>query len=215
MEEFAFNPVSLEGCSLECVRGGRQVFCGLDFKVEAGDALVLSGPNGSGKSSLLRLLAGLLQPAGGEIRIAGEPTTDDPSFYRSLIHYVGHMPAVKHALTVRENLSFWAGLYDAEADIDGALSHFGLGDLRDLPAKYLSEGQQRRCALARTMVVALPIWLLDEPATGLDDQSVAALGRAMRAHLQAGGILLTAAHGSLPLEGAEVIDFGAISRRAS
>lgn len=215
MAEFSFDPVSLEGRSLTCVRGGRQVFADLDFKIGRGEAIILRGPNGCGKSSLLRLLAGLLQPADGEIRINDDAVLGDLPFYRSLIHYVGHLPAVKHALTVRENLAFWAGLYDLDADIDGALAHYGLGNLKDLPAKYLSEGQQRRCALARTMVVALPVWLLDEPATGLDDRSVEALGRAMRGHLDGGGILLAAAHGSLPLEGARVLEFGSSGTGAS
>src|ERR1700761_6768544 len=94
----------LSGRDLRWVRGGREVFAGLDFEVAAGEALAVTGPNGSGKTSLLRSIAGLLALSGGSIELEGgapELTLSDQA------HYLGHRDAMKPALTVLENLSFW------------------------------------------------------------------------------------------------------------
>jgi heme exporter protein A len=92
---------TFEGHGLGCVRGGRLVFAGLSFAVPPGGALVLAGPNGSGKSSLLRLMAGLTPAAAGRLCWGGEAVADDPSAHRRRLHYVGHLDAIKPALTVR------------------------------------------------------------------------------------------------------------------
>ena len=98
------------GNQLACIRGERTVFVELEFAVEEGQALYLKGPNGSGKSTLLRLMAGLLKPVAGALSWAGEPVRNEPEDHRARLLYVGHQDAVKGALTVFENLSFWAGL---------------------------------------------------------------------------------------------------------
>src|SRR4051812_33000664 len=94
----------LSGRSVRCVRGGREVFANLDFEASSGDVLAITGPNGSGKTSLLRLIAGLLSPADGAIALdggEGELTLPEEA------HYLGHRDALKPALSVLENLSFW------------------------------------------------------------------------------------------------------------
>src|ERR1041385_7087233 len=90
---------------LDCIRGSRHVFSGINLQLSAGEALALVGPNGSGKSSLLRLVAVLLRPSSGRIALAGgtaERTVAEQA------HYLGHLDAPKPSLTVSENLHFWA-----------------------------------------------------------------------------------------------------------
>lgn len=148
----------------------------------------LRGPNGAGKSTLLRLLAGFLSPSEGQLKIAGGELG---------LHYVGHGDGIKLALTVSENLRFWQGLYGG--DIEAALSAFSLGTLADEQALYLSQGQRRRLALSRLALTPRPIWLLDEPANGLDDASLQKLRSLMSRHLDQGGGLIAATHVHLGL----------------
>ncbi len=137
----------LVGEALACRRGGRLVFAGLDFRLPAGGALVLTGSNGSGKSSLLRLLATLLTPAEGRLLWQGEPVAADPARYRVAIDYAGHLDAIKPALTAGETLRFWTALRGAaNPEVEGVLDRFGLGAVADWPCRYLSAGQRRRLA---------------------------------------------------------------------
>jgi heme exporter protein A len=182
---------------LACIRGGREVFTGLSFTISAGQALVVMGPNGVGKSSLLRLMAGLVRRTGGTIVLEdGDPELS----VAEQAHYLGHQDALKPALTVLENLNFWAQMLDAHAPaIDQALATVGLGSIVDLPAGYLSAGQRRRLSIARLVTIKRPIWLLDEPTTALDTGSQAMLAHLMGEHLKGGGLILAAAHGPIGL----------------
>lgn len=182
----------LSGNGLRCVRGGREVFSGLDVAAESGRAVAITGPNGAGKTSLLRLLAGLLAMEGGSISLdGGDPELTLPE----QAHYLGHRDALKPALTVRENLSFWrdflGGGKSGESD---ALAAVGLGHAAHLPAAYLSAGQRRRLSIARLLAVKRPVWLLDEPTSALDVSGQAAFAAIMTGHLAGGGIILAATH---------------------
>lgn len=190
---------TFEGRALACVRGDRPVFAGLDFALPPGGALVLSGPNGSGKSSLLRVMAGLLPPAAGVLAWAGAPVTQDPEGHRGRLHYVGHLDALKPALSVEENLSFWAGLRTAAPRVEAALARLGLDHLADLPARLLSAGQRRRLALSRLLAAPAELWLLDEPSVGLDARSIASLTDIIAEHRAAGGRVAVATHLALSL----------------
>ena len=205
------DKITLEGRGLACVRSGRLVFSSLDFSLRSGQALVLRGPNGCGKSTLLRLAAGLLQAQEGQILWSGGDVAADPDEYRANIHYVGHQCGLKTALTVAENIAFWARLYGAEENVDQACARLGLERLADLPVKYLSQGQQRRTALARLVAFPLPLWLLDEPNVGLDDFSNNVLKALMAEHLAGGGMIMAATHTELGLDGAENFQFGSDS----
>jgi heme exporter protein A len=190
----------LVGENLACRRGERLVFAGLDCRLPAGGALVLTGPNGSGKSSLLRLLATLLTPEAGRLLWNGVPIADDPAAYRGMIHYVGHLDGVKPALTPREMLGFWAALRSMQYPaIDKALDTFGIANIGDWPCRWLSAGQRRRLALARLIAAPAPVWLLDEPGAALDDESDARLGAAIAAHRAAGGRAAIATHQPMAL----------------
>jgi heme exporter protein A len=192
---------------LACMRAGRTVFRGLSFALEAGDALLVRGPNGSGKSSLLRLLAGFLRPAAGRLTCAGQPVGDDMPAYRARLHYVGHANAIKGVLGGRENLEFATRLRGDDAgSVASALEILGLAGLVDVPARYLSAGQQRRLALARLLAAPREIWLLDEPAVGLDQASRARLEEALGSHREAGGLAVIATHGDVAVDRALLLE---------
>ena len=130
----------LAGRGVGCVRGGREVFSGLDFAASSGEALAVTGPNGSGKTSLLRLVAGLLTLAGGTIDLeGGEPELTLPE----QAHYLGHRDALKPALSVLENLVFWRDFLGGEVfDAAKSLTSVGLDHAAHLPAAFLSAGQR-------------------------------------------------------------------------
>ncbi len=154
----------------------------------------MTGRNGAGKSSLLRMIAGLLRIADGELSLAGGNAE------RSIgeqAHYLGHSDALKSSLTVAENLSFWIAWLGGDGKPLDALAAVGLESLADLPAAYLSAGQKRRLSIARLVAVRRPLWLLDEPTSALDTAAQAMLLELMRAQLARGGIVVAATH--LPL----------------
>ena len=190
------------------MRGGRTVFTGVEFELGAGDTLVLQGPNGSGKSSLLRLLAGFLTPAAGELAWAGQPISDDLSAQRARLHYVGHADAIKGLLSVRENLSFALAVTGAPGGgaVDQALGGFDLLALAETPARLLSAGQRRRLALARLLASDRPLWLLDEPGVGLDAANRRRLEAAVADRRDTGGITVLATHGDIAVPDALVLE---------
>jgi heme exporter protein A len=198
------------GRNVRCVRGGREVFSGLDFEASSGEALAVTGPNGSGKTSLLRLIAGLLAMAGGSIDLEGgeaELTLPEQA------HYLGHRDALKPALSVAENLSFWRDfLGDAPSDakenlkesLKENLAAVGLDHAIDLPAAYLSAGQRRRLSIARLLVVRRPLWLLDEPTNALDAAGQSMFAAHMTDHLARGGLIVAATHAPLGIAAREL-----------
>jgi heme exporter protein A len=196
----------LTATDLACIRGGRQVFSGISFAIQAGEALVITGPNGAGKSTLLRLLAGLLRPlAGALVFEGGDPELTPPE----QAHYLGHQDALKPALSVTENLDFWVRFLGGRSeDLTTPLANVGLAGIAGLPAAYLSAGQRRRLSIARLIAVKRPIWLLDEPTAALDVAAQAMLADLMRAHLAGGGLIVAAVHGAIGLEKAAELRLG-------
>lgn len=194
--------MQLSGRGVACVRGGREVFAGLDFEAVSGEAVAVVGRNGSGKTSLLRLIAGLLVPAGGTIALdGGDPEMTLPE----QCHYLGHRDALKPALSVAENLSFWADFLGGErSDAAESLATVGLDHAVDLPAAFLSAGQRRRLSLARLLTVRRPVWLLDEPTNALDVAGQDMFGVLMRDHLAHGGLIIAATHAPLGIDSREL-----------
>lgn len=188
-------------------RGGQIIFEGIGFVLTRQDCLTVTGPNGSGKSTLLRIVAGLLRAAAGHVRLEeGEPDWSDLA---AAAHYLGHLNAMKPALSVADNLSFWrAFLGRSGQSVTEALDRVGLEGVGDLPFGYLSTGQKRRAAIARLLVSHRPIWLLDEPTSGLDEASRSRLLDVMNAHLKSGGIILAATHVPLGLDQAQELSLG-------
>lgn len=186
-------------------RGGVTVLEGVNFHLRAGEALVLRGPNGLGKTTLLRSLAGLQPLRAGEIIAA--PDT---------LAYASHADGLKATLTVRENLTFWASVFGAEAAVmPQALAAMDLENLIDRPAQNLSAGQKRRLGLARLLLTGRPVWLLDEPTVSLDATSVGLFAAMIRRHLASGGAAVLATHIDLGLEAARVLDLTSYRARPS
>ncbi|MEX0852228.1 MAG: heme ABC exporter ATP-binding protein CcmA [Bauldia sp.] len=201
----ASRPIRLTASDLSAVRGGRRVLAGLSFTVATGELLAVTGPNGAGKSTLLRLIAGLLRPVGGQISFA--PASEERIGGR--LHYLGHLDGLKVTLSVRQNLQFWADLWSSPGTVDKALEALGLTRLATFPVAVLSAGQRRRTALARLLLIRRPLWLLDEPATGVDKAAEAMLGEMLRAHLGAGGLAVVATHLDPPVKPAATLALGA------
>lgn len=206
--------MSLTGQNLTCVRGDTTVFSALDFDVGPGHAVVVRGANGSGKSSLLRLAAGFLIPAVGELRCDGTLVSDEPGRHLTSLHYVGHLNALKPAFTVAENLAFWSRLFGSETNSSTsnadarALDRLGLTPLSEMPTNYLSAGQRRRLALARLIAAPRPLWLLDEPTASLDDAGSETLIEVIAEHRSGGGMVMVAVHGDFAVPDATTVQLG-------
>ena len=192
----------LEAVNLGCVRGDRRLFSDVNFSLQPGSLLQLTGPNGSGKTSLLRIVCGLLAPAEGEIRWQGENIKSLAEDYLRAISYVGHRNGVKEELNPLENLRISNGVAGVGISLEDAklaLAKIGLVGRDELPARLLSEGQQRRLALARLITSAATLWVLDEVLTSLDKAAVALLKTLIGEHLHKGGMAIIATHQELSL----------------
>ncbi|RZI84771.1 MAG: cytochrome c biogenesis heme-transporting ATPase CcmA [Rubrivivax sp.] len=183
---------------LACSRGDRQLFSGVDFELQPGEALWVTGPNGSGKTSLLRLLCGLSLPESGAVHWDGQDifkVRDD--FHRELCH-VGHASAVKDDLTAWENVAVstrLAGRACSQDDALQALDQVGLLAAARLPARALSQGQRKRVALARLCVRPAPtLSILDEPFNALDQAAITQVCGTLNQHLADGGIVVYTTH---------------------
>lgn len=196
------------------------MFAGLDFAVGSGGALILTGANGTGKSSLLRVMAGLLRPAAGDLAWNDVATADEPERHRLRVAYLGHLNGVKPLLTPAEDIAFWLryraprlSRSDTTARVQEALAWSGLASLADMPSRFLSAGQRQRLALAR--LAAHPtatLWLLDEPTTSLDAAGATALAERIALHRRQGGMVVAATHQALDLPQAAELDLGAFAR---
>ena len=168
-----------------CLRGGRLLFEGLGFSLGAGEALLVTGPNGAGKSSLIRIAAGLLRATAGTVERSAEAALADEAL------------ALDPKQTVAAALGFWARIDGTDAA--AGLAAMGLDRLADGPVRMLSTGQRKRAALARVVASRAKLWLLDEPANGLDAEGQERLAGAVAEHRASGGAVLAASHQPLIL----------------
>ena len=177
--------------NIACTRGGRQLFAGLSLSLSGGGAALISGPNGVGKSSLLRLIAGLLTPAAGMIVKEGR------------IALTSETTALNPAQPLARALGFWAKIDGGV--VEPGLEAMGIAHLADVPVRILSTGQKKRAVIAGVIAGGAPIWLLDEPANGLDIASIALLEAAIAKHRASGGIVVVASHQPISLKGAQAV----------
>lgn len=197
--------ILLEARALCARRGNVDLFAGLSLAVTEGELLMIRGPNGSGKTTLLRMLAGLTLPSAGEIAWRGQAVGPMDARLRQSVLYHGHAAGVKDDLSTLENLEFSLELAGIDAQppiIDAALKRVGLYARRHLPARRLSQGQRRRLGIARLLLAAQPLWILDEPGTALDSNGIALLAETVAEHLEQGGAALVATHQDLGIPSA-------------
>jgi len=188
--------------SLSLWRGERMLFRDLDLSLRAGEALTLEGPNGVGKTSLLRALAGFLEPRAGAIVLtsAGGQRFESAEERAPFVGWLGHHDGSKPQMTPREVLGFFRSFAGGSGDIEDMLAQAGIARVGDLPVQYLSAGQKRRLALARLSLSARPMWLLDEPLASLDTAGKSFVSALVCGHCRAGGIVVAATHEALGLE---------------
>lgn len=206
----------LSALGLGCRRSNRLVFTSVEFRIESGDALLVIGANGSGKSSLLRIMAGLLLPAAGALFWSGSEIVDDAGAHRERVAYLGHGDAIKPSLTVAEEIRFWTLLNGSDEKTgQAALTAMGLGKLLHFSCRHLSAGQKRRLAIARVLAhIGAPLWILDEPTNGLDEEARKRLASALSAHREGGGMVVVASHDGIDLPGAKVLELGSHAAEA-
>jgi heme exporter protein A len=181
---------------LAVARGGRVLAEGITLELARGAAVLVTGANGAGKSSLLRVFAGLLAPAAGTVARDAR------------IAWMGEAAALDADRPIAAALAFWAaqdGVPAAATRVAAALAAVALDDLADVPVRLLSTGQRRRAALARVVASGAPVWLLDEPASGLDAAAVARLELLLEGHRGGGGAVVVATHQPLALAGASEV----------
>jgi heme exporter protein A len=188
--------LTLEDVTL--ARGGRVLFERLNLVLDAGGAAVVTGPNGAGKSSLIRLATGLLTPLTGIVRRSGRTAL------------LSEGAALDPERTLEQAMRFWARLDGTGPDaVTAAIDALALGPLAAVPVRMLSTGQRRRAGLARVAASGAALWLLDEPANGLDANAVVMLEGLIAAHRTTGGAVVVATHLDLRVDGAQIVPIGA------
>lgn len=192
------RPPSLSCHDLSCIRGERQLFTNLSFELEPRECLHVVGANGSGKTSLLRILCGLAEADTGEIQWQGQSSCQNTVFLQDSV-YIGHKDGLKNELSAIENLRFAQNLDGSNDEplLDQCLAQMQILNCADLATQNLSFGQRRRLAFAKLLLRSYPLWILDEPFTGIDAQGRQLIERLCVEHLQAGGMIILTHHQGL------------------
>ncbi len=179
---------------------------GVRFCVNSGECLQITGGNGAGKTSLLRALSGLMYPEEGMISWCGADIRRDLQAFHADLAYIGHEPPLKPDLTAEENLRYWVGVRRKlpAGEVNRELGRLGADQWGNRPIRTLSAGQKRRVALAGLLLMAAPLWLLDEPTTNLDAAGQRLVGTLIEEHLGRGGLVVAAIHHELTVSAAAI-----------
>jgi heme exporter protein A len=183
--------------NLACDKGERPLFRGVSATVERGAWLHVAGANGRGKTSLLRLVCGLSTPTQGEVCWGGQPISQLAEAYRRELLYVGHDSGLQGMLSATDNLRWsaqLAGYTVPDSALRDALGRMGLQGREALPTRFLSQGQKRRVALAKLVLSAASLWVLDEPFVAMDVQALDLLTGLIAEHLAGGGLAVLTSH---------------------
>jgi heme exporter protein A len=198
VEPVAPKPVAVcETTALVRRFGRRRAVAGVDLSIAAGECLAIFGPNGAGKTTLLRLLAGLLRPTSGEVRLLGKALTSAATAERGCVGLISHQSMLYDVLTVEENIAFAARLHgvpDVAMATAAAIARLGLQGRELTPVRALSRGWQQRVSIARAIVHGPALVLLDEPYTGLDVSGARALTDLLRVLRDDGASLALITH---------------------
>lgn len=199
----------LEAHGLCCVRGERELFSGLNLRINAGNCLHVRGENGIGKTSLLRLLTGLSKPESGEVLWGNQSIALDPIAYHRELLFLGHRDALKEDLTALENIQMYAALDDIALPQEKALAalwRFGLRGRENLPVNFLSAGQKRRVLMARMLTRQARLWILDEPFNALDTQAIQEMQNLIAEQLSIGGLVVLTSHQEVSIPNVQVLE---------
>lgn len=198
---------SLTGQALSHMRNGHLIFTDINFNLNAGDIAQITGCNGSGKTSLLRLLAGLSWPETGQVLWDEQDIYQKKTNYNSVRQYIGHLPSIKHGLTVAENVRIMRHLVTNPASIttEAILVQLKLSRYQNDYCYQLSAGQKRRVALCALLLSQAKLWLLDEPLSALDTQGIALIQSLMLKHCERGGIVMFTTHQPIILSSCQLI----------
>ena len=181
--------------NLHCSRNQQNLFHHLNFELNRGDILHIGGPNGAGKSSLLKILCHLMSPQEGEV--IWENKKD--------LLYIGHQLGVVGELTVNENFKFIRSLAPAKSvDSSEILAQLQLTPWQTTLCNKLSAGQRQKVALARLWLLNASAWILDEPFSSLDQETIAVVQKTCIDHLNAGGLIILSSHQPLSLSGINI-----------
>jgi heme ABC exporter ATP-binding subunit CcmA len=175
----------------------KPILRGIDIELDQGCCMALLGPNGAGKTTLLRILACLIKPDSGSVRIGGMEILHDTQHIRKLIGFVGHQPNLYGELTAMENLLFFGRMYSVKQVRERAttlLQRVGLQRRSNERVATLSRGQLQRLSLARASLHSPRLLLLDEPDAGLDEEGIVLLEILMREHREQGGTTVFTTH---------------------
>ena len=193
--------------NLACWRNEQALFEGLNLSLSPENVLFLQGENGSGKTSLLRILCGFRLADEGEISWGDNPVSSLPEYFQN-ISYIGHNNGIKDELTVEENLNLMRSLATVSGiKTETVLKEIGLFKQADVLTRQLSAGQKRKLALARLMMTNNSFWILDEPFTSLDKDSVVFFESLIKQHVSRGGMLILTSHHDIDLSGLSVQQF--------
>lgn len=187
---------TVQAAALRKEFGRRAAVSGIDFELSTGDCLALFGPNGAGKTTLLRLIAGLLKPTAGSARVNGVDVRRERAS-RAPVGLLSHQSMLYAPLTARENVEFSARLYGLEDPVTATravLQSMRVLDRADAPVRTLSRGLQQRVSIARALVHAPTVLLLDEPYSGLDDAGTQALTELLATLRRGGATLVVVTH---------------------
>ncbi|WP_298336951.1 heme ABC exporter ATP-binding protein CcmA [uncultured Erythrobacter sp.] len=185
----------LTATNLACRRGDRVLFQKLSFALSEGQALHITGANGIGKTTLMRALAGLSTPFVGEVQREGE------------LGLLDERPALDLEQPLGKALGFWNRVDNCENPSEAQM-RLGLDRLLEVPVRYLSTGQRKRAGLAALLSRKVPIWLLDEPLSGLDVAAIETVTRLIEKHVKSGGLALIASHQRIEIEGLQSLELG-------
>ncbi|WP_096086532.1 cytochrome c biogenesis heme-transporting ATPase CcmA [Agaribacterium haliotis] len=198
------------------------LFGGLSASWQSGSIVQIAGHNGCGKTTLLRMIAGLLQPSSG--RVLWDDKANRGLSFQSKLLFLGHQVGVKMTMTALENLRWFFALHGRKSadktpevsrdELLEALERVGLRAYADTPAHSMSAGQQRRIALARLFISEAPLWILDEPFTAIDKHGVSELEQRIDKHAASGGIVLLTTHQRWSAPSFQVLDLEQYKGRA-
>lgn len=178
-------------------RNDQELFSGMECSLNSGELLEIRGANGTGKSTLLKIIAGFIEPTSGKILFNNQSIHESLDFYKNQLHYIGHQNGLKLDLTVKENLLFYSALFAKKSrsiEINYALAQLGVEKLLNHTCHSLSAGQLRRVSLCRLMLIKRPLWVLDEPASSLDANGQELLASCLQNNLSQGMIIILATH---------------------